>query len=463
MITPLKDPIYSNGLVRVVISTLGCKLNQAESEAMGRTFADAGYAVVDSNQSADIYVLNTCTVTHVADAKSRQWLRAAHRSNPQAMVVATGCYAERAPEAISQMEGVALVVGNRDKARLLEAMQDRGLVEKYGSPPVQDSNSPLPGLGRTFRTRSFVKVQEGCNQFCAFCIVPYTRGREASVPIPDIIDEINGRVQEGCNEVVITGPQIGSYGLYPPTQEARKDPEGYEGRLHGLVEAILRETEVTRLRLSSIQPQDLTPRLLAAWRDPRLCRHVHMALQSGSDSVLRRMGRRYSSSDYLRAVERLREAIPGIAITTDVLVGFPGETEKEYEEGYQFCRHMDFAGMHVFPYSPRSNTRAERMPKRMPAEIKKERVNRMLTLAPESGSRFRRSFIGQTMEVLWEEEQRIKGEAFWSGLTDNYLRVYAREPGIEPNQLTSATLVGEMGNGLLGLVLAKARAAMAVV
>ncbi|MEE9198799.1 MAG: tRNA (N(6)-L-threonylcarbamoyladenosine(37)-C(2))-methylthiotransferase MtaB [Dehalococcoidia bacterium] len=442
----------------MAIATHGCKLNQAESQAMGRRFAQAGCSVVDACQSADIYILNTCTVTHMADAKARQWLRAARRGSPHATIVATGCYAQRSPEALSRVVGVDLVVGNRDKARLLEWIQGRGLLEKYGSLPAPDAPAPVSGYNPTSRTRAFVKVQEGCNQFCAFCIVPFTRGREANVPIPGVVGEIRARVREGYKEVVITGPQIGSYGLYPPTLEAREDPQGCDGRLHSLVEAILEQTDVTRLRLSSIQPQDLTPRLLAAWRDPRLCRHAHMALQSGCNSLLRRMGRRYSVFEYRRAVERLREAVPDIAITTDILVGFPGEAEREYDEGHRFCREMGFAGMHVFPYSPRPGTRAEGMPNRVPQEVKKERMSQMLALARDSAARFRRSFIGRTMDVLWEEQQRLGRGMFWSGLTDNYLRVYTGDRQAGPNELTPVTLVGELENGLLGRV----RAAIAM-
>ena len=429
---------------------------------MDRQFEEAGYILVGPDEPADIYILNTCTVTHVADGKARQWLRSAHHANPEAMVVATGCYAQRDPVALSQVEGVTLVVSNRDKGRLLEAIQGRGLLEKYGALPVSCGDNSVAGYGHLSRTRAFVKIQEGCNQFCTFCIVPFTRGREANVRISDVVNEVSARVREGYKEAVITGPQIGSYGLYPPTPEARRDPEGYDGRLHGLIEAILRETEIIRLRISSIQPQDLTPRLLAAWRDPRLCRHVHMALQSGSDSVLRRMRRRYTISDYQRAVDRLREAVPDVAITTDVMVGFPGETEKEHEEGYRFCEEIGFAGMHVFPYSTRPGTRAAGMSDKVPDKIKKERVGRMLALARGSAARFRRSFLRRTMDVLWEKEQQVEGEVFWSGLTDNYLRIYTRDPRIRSNCLTPVTLVGELGNGLVGLATAEEESAIGV-
>ncbi|MFQ5875790.1 MAG: MiaB/RimO family radical SAM methylthiotransferase, partial [Dehalococcoidia bacterium] len=310
--------------VRVAIATHGCKLNQAESETMGRQFAEAGYSLVAADQPADIYILNTCTVTHVADGKARRWLRAAYRRNPEATVVATGCYAERDAEGLAWVEGVGLVVGNRNKGRLLELVQGLGVREKYGSLPAANGGGPSLGSAYPSRTRAFVKIQDGCNQFCTFCIAPFTRDREANVPINDVIDQVRARVREGYKEIVITGPQIGSYGLYPPNSETRRDPDDYDGRLHGLVERILGETGVPRLRISSIQPQDLTARLLDAWQDQRLCRHVHMALQSGSDAVLGRMRRRYSTAQYRRAIERLRGVVTGLAMTTDVMVGFPG-------------------------------------------------------------------------------------------------------------------------------------------
>ena len=435
--------------VRVAIATHGCKLNQAESDSIGRTFSQAGCQVVDPDGPADIYILNTCSVTYVAESKARRWLRSAHRKNPQASIVATGCYAARAKEELEGLEGVSLVVGNQHKDRLAEIVEMSGLLEKYGSLPASDVidrsfNPP------THRTRAAVKIQDGCNQFCAFCVVPLTRGRESNLPIDEVIKLVRDKVEEGFKEVVLTGPQIGSYGLYPLTTEARKDPDSYDGRLHGLIERVLNETEVERLRISSIQPQDLTQRLLRAWEDPRLCRHVHMALQSGSDAVLQRMRRRYRTSQYREAAERLRKAVPGIAITTDVIVGFPQETLEEFEEGFQFCREMDFAGMHVFPYSPRPGTRAAEMSHKLPNNHKKDRVGRMLALARESVSRFRRSFIGQKFGVLWEDREQAAGRSSWSGLTDNYIRVYSDDEGLSTNQITLTLLIEELENGLLG-------------
>ena len=262
-----------------------------------------------------------------------------------------------------------------------------------------------------------MKIQDGCNQFCAFCVIPTTRGRESNVSIDQVLADIRARVDEGFKEVVITGPQIGSFGQYPPTPEFRRNPEDYDGRLHGLIERILAETDLPRLRVSSIQPQDLTPRLLDAFQDSRVCGHVHLALQSGSDAVLERMGRRYRTEEYRDAVRRFRESIPDIAITTDVMVGFPGETPDRFEQSYRFCEEMAFAAIHVFPYSPRPGTRAYDFDNSGPDEEKRDRMSRMLALAEESARAFRCSFIGKPLDVLWEEKVRLNGADYWSGLT----------------------------------------------
>ena len=265
------------------------------------------------------------------------------------------------------------------------------------------------------RSRAFIKIQDGCNQFCAFCVIPTTRGRESNAPIEQVLADIRARVREGFKEVVITGPQIGSFGQYPPTPEFRRDPEGYDDRLHGLIERILAETDLPRLRVSSIQPQDLTPRLLNVFQDPRVCGHVHLALQSGSDVTLERMGRRYRTAEYRDAVRRFRQAVPNIAITTDLMVGFPGEIQESFEESFRFCEQIAFAAIHVFPYSPRPGTRAYEYDGLVPDEEKRNRMSRMLELAEESARAFRCSFIGKPLDVLWEEKVQLNGADYWSG------------------------------------------------
>ena len=392
--------------MKVALGTLGCKLNQAETELLARQFAEAGHRLVSSPDEADVYVLNTCTVTHIADAKSRRLLRSAHRQNPGALVVATGCYAERAHEELSHIRGVCLVVGNEEKAHLPRLLKESGYLNSLA--PIQrglsDNHNPA------MRTRTFVKVQDGCDNFCAYCIVPLVRGREKSLPVDQVVAEVEQRVADGYKEVVLTGTEIGSY-LYE------------DFHLKDLLERILVETDITRLRLSSLQPREISSELVELWHDSRLCPHFHLSLQSGSDGVLRRMKRRYSTSEYEQAVSLIRNVVPEAAITTDIIVGFPGETEEEFNEGYEFCRQLKFARIHVFTYSPRGGTEAARMTEQIEDKIKKERSQKMLALARESARQFKRRFSGMVRPVLWEKQSE---DGIWSGLTDNYIRVTIR-------------------------------------
>lgn len=403
----------------VALETLGCKLNQAESESLARQFAEAGYRIVNPADGADLFVLSTCTVTQIADRKSRHLLRSTRRRNPSALIVATGCYAERAPEELARIEGIDLVLGNEEKARLPQILADRG--------PIRPATDPSPAL----RSRSLVKIQEGCNQFCSYCIVPLVRGRERSLPLGQIVDEVKAREAMGYREVVLTGTQIG----------------GYRPGLNALLRHILAETDGVRLRLSSLQPQDLTPELVALWADSRLCRHLHVPLQSGSDPVLGRMRRPYSVADYETAVARVREAIPGIAITTDIMVGFPEESDEEFNESYRSCRRMGFARMHVFPYSERPGTIAAGMSPKVAERVTRERSERMLALAREAAWRYEEQLLGRTVTVLWEKETK---DGIWSGLSDNYVRVLARSGGQLRNRLAKARLIGRRKDSLWG-------------
>jgi len=401
---------------RVALDTLGCKLNQAESELLAKQLAEAGYQLVSRTDGADVYILNTCTVTHIADRKARHLLRLAHRRNPNALVMATGCYAQRAPQELSQIEGVSFVLSNDEKPHLLRLLEESGHLTN----PTQDST-----ISPHTRTRSFIKVQDGCSSFCAYCIVPLVRGKEKSMPVDQIVAEVRHRTGDGYKEVVLTGTEIGSY--------------NYNGvNLKGLLEHILAESDVTRLRLSSLQPQEISPELIKLWHDSRLCRHFHLSLQSGSDGVLSRMKRRYSISDYQRAVSMIRALVPGVAITTDIIVGFPGETDKEFQESFNFCRQMGFARIHVFPYSPRQETPAAQMPDQVGDRVKKQRSEQMLVLAKESAQKFNRQFLGKTMAVLWEKQS---ADSIWSGHTDNYIKVYTRSNEDLTNKLLPVKLV----------------------
>ena len=408
-------------IIRVALDSLGCKLNQAETELLARQFTEAGYRLVSPVGEADVYILNTCTVTHIADRKSRHWLRLAHRRNPDALLVVTGCYAERAPQELAQIERVDLVLGNEQKPHLVQLLEE---TDRLGSPPaVQRDSTSSPHTG--FRTRALVKVQDGCNSFCAYCIVPLVRGREKSLPVDQVVAEVKNRITNGYKEVVLTGTEIGSY--------------SYNGvNLRGLLEHILADTDVVRLRLSSLQPQEISPELIALWCDNRLCRHFHLSLQSGSNSVLRRMRRRYSISDYRRSVSLIRALVPEVAITTDIIVGFPGGTSAEFEQSYKLYQKLEFARIHVFPYSLREGTQASQMPNQVADRVKKERSQRMLVLAKESAKNFNKRFFEKTMPVLWEKRS---GDGIWSGLTDNYIKVYTKNSKDLTNKLLPVKLV----------------------
>ena len=414
----------------VAIASLGCKLNQSEAEGLARQFVQAGYSVVGPEQGADIFVLNTCTVTHVADRKSRQALRQARRANPDGLVVATGCYAQRSPEALKRMPEVSLVVDNADKTRLL------GILGIDQGAPIDDSIRP-PG-----RTRSMVKIQEGCNQVCAYCIVPRTRGRERSIPIDSLVQEVRDRVTAGYREVVLTGTQLGSYGY-------EFGPQPFSRPWHEeLVRRILDETGVERLRMSSLQPQEITPGLMRLYAEGRLCPHVHMPLQSGSDAVLKRMRRRYTTALYAQVAQRLREAVPDISITADIIVGFPGETDEEFEEGYRFVEGLALAAAHVFPFSRRPGTTAAFLPDQVTPETRRAREERMLTLARETSRKHRRRFLGRRATVLWEQPRNIEGQSLWTGLTESYIRVYTRSHRHLADQILPVELTAEAHDGL---------------
>jgi len=413
----------------VALETLGCKLNQAETESLARQFSKAGYEVTAPRNGADICVLNTCTVTHIADRKSRHLLRLARRRNPNAFVVATGCYAQRAAEELVRMGEVDLIVGNEDKEQLVQIIEG-----KRGKAASCSFSPSYTG----YRTRAMVKIQDGCEQFCSYCIVPFIRGREHSLPTEQVIQEIQARVAEGYKEILLTGTQIGHYG--------QENGEAKGAPLQRLVERILAETEVERLRLSSIQPLDVTSGLLQLCADERLCPHFHLSLQSGSDAVLRRMRRPYSTADYTEAVAIIRERVPEVAITTDVIVGFPGESEEEFEQSYRFCERRGFARMHVFPFSARPGTFACQMPDQVDERTKKVRSQKMLGLAERSARCFREGFLGSHAIVLWESNRNWNG--IWTGLTGNYIRAYTHYAEDLSNRLLPAKLICKHKEGI---------------
>ncbi len=416
----------------VAIETHGCKLNQADSALLARQFVQAGYRLVDRKHDADIIVVNTCTVTATADSKARQALRAARRANPDAVVVAAGCYPQRAADELRQMPQVSLVVGNREKPELAELA-----IAEHNRLPVAPPNSILtsqveiaPGILR--RSRVMVKIQEGCDQVCAYCIVPKVRGRERSIAPDELVTAVRRHVANGFREVTLTGTQLGTYGF---------DLEGMGLSL--LLDRLLAETDVPRLRVSSLQAHEITPDLLERWEDPRLCPHFHVPLQSGSDATLKAMRRRYDADTYRKAVDTIRDTVAGSSITTDVIVGFPGESGADHDASLGLIEDVSFADCHVFPYSQRPGTTAHYLPGQVDPREKRRRAAEMSEAAEKGFLAYREGLTGQTRRVLWETARPVDGGLLmWSGLTDNYVRVSTWTSDDLTNRITPARLAG---------------------
>jgi threonylcarbamoyladenosine tRNA methylthiotransferase MtaB len=416
----------------VSVLTLGCKLNQADAEAVARSLSAGGVRVVGRpEKGADAVVINTCSVTHVADRKARHLTRLARRLSPDATIVLTGCYAETAPADVAAITGADFVLGNAAKQQIPALLLER--LRQRGDPAA---GCPAP-IRRSLRTRAFVAIQEGCDELCAFCIVPRTRGRERSRPVEEVVREVLAHEAEGVQEVVLTGTQLGNY-----ARDLGCDERGPRR----LLEALLERTRLPRIRLSSLQAQDITPALLHLWRDPRLCPHFHLPLQSGSDPVLRRMRRRYTAERFRAAAALIREHVPDVAITTDVIAGFPGETDADFEATQRLCEEMGFAAIHAFPYSRRPGTAANLMPDQVPVAARRRRLQRLLLLAAASAEAFRRHHLRRVLPVLWEEARRGR----WRGLTANYLRVYTRADEDLTNKLLPTRLLDLEDEGLSG-------------
>lgn len=428
----------------VAFSTLGCKVNQYETEALTELFRRRGYRVVDGQQEADIFVINTCAVTAQAVAKSRHQIRHAIKLNPQAKVVVTGCFAQLEAEKIMEIPGVSLVVGTQDRAKIVAMLDEMDFVE-----PNNAVREHLKGLAFedlsisefSNHTRAMLKIQEGCQNFCSYCIIPYARGPERSRPMDSVLAEAERLAQAGYREVVLTGIHLSSYGrdLDPPTD------------LTALLRAIAQVDGIERIRLSSVEPTDITDQMVELFaRERKLCPHLHIPLQSGEDEILRRMNRRYRTGEYRQLVAHLRAGIPDIAITTDVIVGFPGETEGQFEQLYAFVEEMAFSRLHVFRYSPRQGTPAANYAHPVPKVVQEERSERLRRLGERMAREYHQRFVGRSLSVLFEQESERAG--VWTGYTGNYIRVSVSLPNdkarsglILPVLLTGADAEGAMG------------------
>jgi threonylcarbamoyladenosine tRNA methylthiotransferase MtaB len=423
------DRIDCGEAMNVYLQSLGCRLNQSEVENLACRFAAAGCVVVHDPRLAGVCILNTCAVTSKAERKSRHRVRALARASPDARIAVIGCYATLAPLRCARLPGVTWVIPNDEKERAVEIVA-----------PFPPSSGQEERWGPRLRTRAFVKVQDGCDNHCTYCIVRSLRGASRSRPVADVITEVQSLVEAGCQEAVLTGVNLGAYGR----------DLGLSNGLAMLVLALLAHTGLPRLRLSSLEPWDLDEAFFELWDNRRLCRQLHLPLQSGCDETLRRMGRRITTAKFARLVEAARAAIPDLAVTTDVIVGFPGEDEAAFHASTDFVAAMEFARLHVFPYSPRPGTPAARLPHPIGPKVCDARARAMRELGEEQALRFRQRFVGRDMVVLWEQRQR---DGLWTGLTDNYLRVVAPAEGNLHNRLVAAQLLDAHNGHLVGEVI----------
>ena len=438
------------------IVNLGCKVNQSEMEAAARLLREAGIPLVDPDRAADLYLVNTCTVTSTADEKSRSAVRRARRANPGAQVVVTGCSVQVDPEAFAAVDGAARLVGNDDKAAFLAELEALlRLDDRPDDGPHAPLDAALPTLSgveavtaatldgaaddraSVERTRAFVKVQDGCSFHCTYCIIPRARGDERSLAPDVVLADVRRALAAGHREIVLTGINIGTYDGGWSERGARGSHVASALTLASLVRRILDETPVERIRLSSIEPQHVDDELLAAWTDgsPRTLPHVHLPLQSGDDGVLRRMGRRYLADDYARMVERVRAVIPGVAVHADVIAGFPTEDDAAFERSIAFIRSLDPAGLHVFRYSARPGTPATRMAGQVPARVKKQRAAVLLAMGAAAKAGFARATLGTTTRVLLE--QRLP-DGRWVGHAEDHVLVAVHPRPDDPGDLENA-------------------------
>ena len=393
--------------MKIFLDTVGCRLNQAEIEKYAAQFIAMGHELAEDAASADLVVVNTCSVTAAAASDSRGKIRSAAKQG--AKVAVTGCWSTMEPESASAMEGVSHVIPNAEKDSLPAAIFGQK-TEDFDKEPLK--RIILPGIHA--RTRAFIKIQDGCDNFCTFCVTHLVRGKSRSFSKEQVLQDVQAAVNAGGKEIVLTGVNLGAWGL----------DLGEE--LADLVEFLLRESGIPRIRLSSLESWNLTDRFLRLWEDPRMCPHFHLPLQSGSDTVLKRMARRTTLAEYKRLTEAARSVNPDFAITTDAIAGFPGETDKEHSRTLDFIRGIPFAGGHVFPYSPRPGTAAARMKDQVPKAIQKERAKQLRDLFDEKAQQFRESFIGTEQQVLWESARQLEGSWESHGLTGNYLTVKCR-------------------------------------
>lgn len=446
---------------KAALHNLGCKVNAYEAEAMQQQLEEHGYEIVPFDQKADVYIINTCSVTNVADKKSRQMLHRAKKMNPESVVVAAGCYVQVEADALKEDACVDVIIGNNKKSQLAEVL-DEYLKNRGENGDIHvldiartDEYEPLRLSRITGHTRAFIKVQDGCNQFCSYCIIPYARGRVRSRKPEDVAEEVRGLVAQGYKEVVLTGIHLSSYGI-ENREEGPVRGGNWDHRL--LLDLILTINEIPgleRIRLGSLEPRIITEEFAGALAAlPKFCPHFHLSLQSGCDDTLRRMNRHYTAKDYLERCDILRRCFGRPAITTDVIVGFPGETDAEFAATREFLEQVHFFEMHVFKYSKRAGTKAAVMPGQVPEPVKAQRSDVLLDLEAAMSAEYRQGFVGQEISVLFEEAVEIDGVTYMAGHTPQYVKAAAavedREKGNGlAGRICSLRAVGLLGNDML--------------
>ena len=429
---------------KAALHNLGCKVNAYETEAMQHLLEEAGYEIVPFTQKADVYVINTCSVTNMADRKSRQMLHKANKNNPDSIVVAAGCYVQTSEKEVLNDLSVDIVIGNDRKHDLVR------LLEEYSLDSVNDTVDDINDGKHDFEelfidqtkehTRAFIKVQDGCNQFCSYCIIPYARGRVRSRRFENVIAEVERLAANGFKEVVLTGIHLSSYGV---------DFEEATGLLE-LIQAVNAVKGIERIRLGSLEPKIVTEHFASELSKlDKICPHFHLSLQSGCDATLKRMNRKYTTKEYERGCELLRKYFVHPAITTDVIVGFPGETEEEFEQTKAYLEHIHFYEMHIFKYSKRKGTRAAVMPDQIDEQIKAARSEKLIALGHDMSKEFRKFYIGKNEEVLFEEKAVIGDKEYFVGYTKEYVKVAKKTAENLENQIVSGRISGMLTDEIL--------------
>lgn len=430
--------------MKVAFYTLGCKVNQYETNGMIQAFLEKGYEIVDFTEKSDIYIINTCTVTSISDKKSRQMIRRTKQLNPEAIVVAVGCYAQVAKDKLEEIKDIDLILGISEKTEIIkyveEEIKERNPKTYISDVMHQKQFVDFGSVNYTDKNRVAIKVQDGCNQFCTYCIIPYARGRIRSRKIENVKKEVEDLAQKGIKEIVITGIHVASYG---------KDLEENIG-LIDLLEEINKIDGIERIRLSSLEPTLITEEFVKRLSKlAKICDHFHLSLQSGCNETLKRMNRHYTNEDFKEATELLRKTYPNVALTTDIIVGFPGETEEEFNITYEFLKEINFYKMHVFKYSPRHGTKAEKMPNQIDGNIKEERSKKLIELSDKNEINQNKRYINKNLDVLIEEFE----EGYYKGHTTNYIMVKIQENTNNlQNKIVTVKIIDNEGIDLIGKI-----------